>query len=118
MEFNGDADFMGKEDLPWLYEETRRNTPHVIVAFWISMSRQDYRGMLKDITAPCLVTFGRESNYYPPENSAYLKDHIPQARVIPFEGCGHALHIQNPEKFNKEAIAFLNEPNVRLSPET
>jgi non-heme chloroperoxidase len=107
MEFNGDADFMGKEDLPWLYEEARSNTPHIIVALWISMSMQDYRGMLKDITAPCLLTFGWESNYYPPENSAYLKDHIPQARVIPFEGCGHALHIQNPDKFNKEAIAFL-----------
>ena len=109
MEFNDKVDFMGKEDLPWLYEEARRNTPHVMVALWISMSMQDYRPVLKDITAPCLITFGCESNYYPPGNYAYMKDQIPQARVIPFEGCGHALHIQDPEKFNRELIAFLKD---------
>ncbi len=108
-EFNDQADFLGKEDLPWLYEEARRNTPHVIVALWISMSLQDYRPVLKDITAPCLIVCGQESNYYPPENYTYMKDRLPQARVISFAGCGHAPHIQDPEKFNRELLAFLKE---------
>jgi non-heme chloroperoxidase len=107
MEFDDQADFPGKADLPWLYEEARKNTPHAIVAFWISMSMQDYRPVLKDIKIPCLIAYGCESNYYPPENYAYMKTHIPQARVIPFERCGHALHIQDPEKFNRGLFAFL-----------
>lgn len=107
MEFLADRDFKGKEDLPWLYEEARKNTPHAIMAFWISMMVQDYRPILKTITVPCLLTYGEESNYYPPENYAYMRDQIPNAKVVPFAGCGHALHIQDAEKFNRELIAFL-----------
>jgi len=106
-EFDYRADFRGKEDLPWLYEEARKNTPHVIISLWISMSLQDYRPILKKITAPCLITYGLESNYYPPENYEYMKNQIPDAKVVPFEGCGHALHIQDPEKFNRTVIEFL-----------
>jgi pimeloyl-ACP methyl ester carboxylesterase len=107
-EFNHRVEFKGKEDLPWLYEEARRNTPHVIVALWISMSMQDYRPLLKDITVPCLLAYGCESNYYPPENYDFMKNQLPEAKVIPFEGCGHALHIQDAEKFNQAAIKFLS----------
>jgi non-heme chloroperoxidase len=109
MAFNVQGDFPGKADLPWLYEEARHNTPHVIVALWISMSGQDYRTVLPEITAPCLITYGVESNYYPPENYAYMQSVIPSARVVPFDNCGHALHIQDPVKFNRELIAFLKD---------
>ncbi|MDD5168344.1 MAG: alpha/beta hydrolase [Syntrophales bacterium] len=109
MEFDYGADFKGKEDLPWLYEEARRNTPHVIVALWISMSMQDYRSVLGEISVPCLIAYGIESNYYPPENYEYMRSRIPNAQVVPFEGCGHALHIQDPEKFNEIAGEFLRE---------
>lgn len=109
MEFDARADFKGREDMPWLYAEARRNTPHVIVALWISLTLQDYRPVLKEITAPCLLTYGLESNYYPPENYAYLQETLPRARTVPFAGCGHALHIQDPEPFNRELLAFLKE---------
>jgi pimeloyl-ACP methyl ester carboxylesterase len=107
LEFDRLADFKGKEDLPWLYEEARRNAPHVVVALWISMSLQDYRPVLKDILTPCLITYGLDSNYYPPENYAYMASQMPHAEVVPFEDCGHALHIQDPEKFNRLVIDFL-----------
>lgn len=107
LEFDHQADFKGKEDLPWLYEEARRNTPHIIVAFWISMVMQDYRPLLPEITVPCLLTHGLESNYYPPENYTFMKNGLPEASVVPFAGCGHALHIQDPEKFNTIVGDFL-----------
>lgn len=107
MEFDATTDFKGKEDLPWLYEEAKRNKACVISAFWISMAMQDYRPVLKQITVPCLLTYGTESNYYPPENYDYMQKQIPDARVVPFEGCGHALHIQDPEFFNNTVMDFL-----------
>ena len=107
MEFNATADFKGKEDLSWLYEEARKNKATVIAAFWIAMAMQDYRLLLKNITVPCLLTYGTESNYYPPENYDYMQRQIPDARVIEFEGCGHALHIQDPELFNNAVMEFL-----------
>jgi non-heme chloroperoxidase len=107
MEFNGAAEFKGKQDLPWLYEESLRNKAWVIAAFWIAMATQDYRPVLKDIHVPCLLTYGTESNYYPPENYGYMQKQIPDCRVIAFEGCGHALHIQEPILFNRAVIDFL-----------
>ena len=107
MEFNAAAEFKGKEDLPWLYEEERKNKACVIAAFWIAMAMQDYRPLLKDITVPCLLTYGTQSNYYPPENYEYMRKQIPDVQVIAFDGCGHALHIQDPELFNNTVINFL-----------
>ncbi len=106
-EFNAASDFMGKEDLPWLYEQTRKNKACVIAAFWITMVLQDYRSLLNTINVPCLLAYGTESNYYPSENYEYMRNRLPDARVIPFEECGHALHLQNPGLFNKAVMDFL-----------
>ncbi len=111
MEFSAAANFKGRDDLPWLYEQTEKNKACVIAAFWVSMAMQDYRSVLADIQAPCLLTYGTESNYYPPGNYDYMQKNTPNARVIPFEECGHALHIQDPELFNKEVISFLQSPS-------
>ena len=109
MEFNAAADFKGKDDLPWLLQETKKNKAWIIAAFWIAMAAQDYRPLLKDITVPCLMTYGDESNYYPPENYYYMQAQIPHSRIVVFRGCGHALHIQDPELFNRKAIDFLRD---------
>lgn len=104
------ADFPWKDDLAWLYEEARRNTPHVILFLWISMMMQDYRPQLAEIAVPCLLVWGRESNYYGEDNYVYMKAALvrsPEVSVVPFEGCGHALHIQDPERFNQALIAFI-----------
>ena len=106
-EFDFQADFKGKTEMGWMYVETRRNTPHVIINLWISLSMQDYRSLLPEISIPCLITYGEGSNYYPPENSSYMQEKIPDSKLVSFPGCGHALQLQDPEKFNRELIRFL-----------
>jgi pimeloyl-ACP methyl ester carboxylesterase len=103
-------DFPWRDDLGWLLEEARRNTPHVIIFLWISLVMQDYRELLGRITVPCLIAWGRESNYYDEENYRFMQSALvqsPQVSVVPFEGCGHALHIQDPERFNRTLIDFM-----------
>jgi pimeloyl-ACP methyl ester carboxylesterase len=104
------AEFPWKEDLGWLWEEAKRNTPHVIIFLWISMIMQDYRPQLGEIDVPCLVAWGRESNYYGEDNYTYMKAALarsPEVSVVPFDGCGHALHIQEPDRFNRSLIDFI-----------
>jgi pimeloyl-ACP methyl ester carboxylesterase len=113
MEFNEFAEFMGKEDLPMLEHEAGKNNAAVIAAFWIAMAMQDYRPMLKDIHVPCLLLYGKESNYYPPENFEYMQMQMPHARVIGFEGCGHIPHIQDPACFNQALLNFLAPGNYK-----
>lgn len=103
-------DFPWKDDLGWLYEEAKRNAPHVILFLWISLVMQDYRPQLAEIDVPCLVAWGRESNYYGEDNYTYMKAALvrsPEVSVVPFDGCGHALHIQDPERFNRILIDFI-----------
>lgn len=102
-----EASFKGKDDLPWIYEQSRANDPLVIVSMWIAMAMKDYRPVLPGIMCPCLLTYGTESNYYGPDNYEYMKSRIPAASVLPFEGCGHALHIQEPDRFNKAVMDFI-----------
>jgi pimeloyl-ACP methyl ester carboxylesterase len=85
----------------------KSNNPFVIVSMWISMAIKDYRPVLPGITVPCLLTYGMESNYYGRENYEYMKSRIPDATILPFEGCGHALHLQEPDKFNRAILDFL-----------
>jgi pimeloyl-ACP methyl ester carboxylesterase len=82
----------------------------VILFLWISLVMQDYRPQLADITVPCLIAWGRESNYYGENNYKFMQASMvrsPEVSVVPFDGCGHCLHIQDPERFNRILIAFL-----------
>ncbi len=112
MEFDEAAQFAGKEDLPWLEEQARKNRACVIAAFWVSMSAKDYRPLLPQVTVPCLLAYGTESNYYPAGNYDYMARALPDASVVPFEGCGHALHLQAAERFNQIVIAFLQKGSM------
>ncbi|MDD5475750.1 MAG: alpha/beta hydrolase [Syntrophales bacterium] len=106
------SDFPWKDDLDWLYEEAKRNTPHVIIFLWLSLVMQDYRPQLAEIDVPCLLAWGRESNYYGEDNYEYMKAALvrsPEVSVVPFEGCGHALHIQDPERFNHVLMDFMGK---------
>lgn len=108
-EFNYQENFKGKEDMEWMYIEAQRNTPHVIINLWVALVMQDYRSLLPQISVPCLITYGEESNYYASANSEYMKENIPDSRLVSFPDCGHALHIQDPERFNRELINFLEQ---------
>ena len=61
MEFNAAADFKGKEDLPWIYEEEKNNKACVIAAFWIVMAIQDYRPLLKNIPYPVFLPMAKKA---------------------------------------------------------
>jgi len=106
--FDYKAEFKGKKDLEWMYEQAVKNTAYVIITLWASMIVKDYRNLLKEIDRPALITYGEGSNYYPKENSEYMKSNLKNAVVVSFPGCGHALHIQDYLKFNTTLTNFLN----------
>lgn len=91
----------------WYLEEAQKNTPHVMINLWIAMGSEDYRSILPKITVPCLITYGEESQLYLPEASEYLHKNIPNSQLIAFPGCGHGLHLEEPDKFNRVLINFL-----------
>ncbi|MCY6482975.1 alpha/beta hydrolase [Clostridium aestuarii] len=91
----------------WAFNESLKNSPHVMARMWIDMSAQDHRDMLSSITVPTLITHGGESALYLKENSEYLNKNIPDSKLVTFDGCGHGLQLEDPEKFNKELMNFI-----------
>ena len=56
---------------------------------------------VQKITVPTLVVCGAEDKMTPPDNSVYLRDHIPGARLELIENAGHFVMMENPQAFNK-----------------
>ncbi|MDR1621706.1 MAG: alpha/beta hydrolase [Synergistaceae bacterium] len=38
-----------------------------------------------------------------------MRDHIENSKLILYPGCGHGLFLEDPEKFNADLEAFLQE---------
>ncbi|MCT4507876.1 MAG: alpha/beta hydrolase [Tepidibacter sp.] len=96
-----------KADMDWVYDQVRKNTPHVVVDCWISMSNKDYRAELSKIKVPCLVTRGEESAFCTLETVNYMEKEISDAKVINYPKCGHILFMEEPEIFNNDFIEFV-----------
>ncbi len=96
-----------KEDMAWVFEQVRKNTPHVVVDCWVSMSNQDYREELSKITVPCLIARGEESAFCTLETTKYMEKVISKAKAIDYPKCGHILFMEEPEMFNKDLMDFI-----------
>ena len=105
--FDYESGFKGKTDMEWLYDQALDNRAHVIASLWASMAFKDYRRLLDHIGLPVLIAYGEGSQYYPGENSRYMHERLKNSHLVPFPGCGHAPHIQDPERFNRVLHDFM-----------
>ncbi|ORY58470.1 Alpha/Beta hydrolase protein [Pseudomassariella vexata] len=62
----------------------------------------DYRDQLHLITAKTLVVVGQEDWICPPENSKYIADRIPGARLLIVDGANHSVHLEKNELVLRE----------------
>jgi pimeloyl-ACP methyl ester carboxylesterase len=100
---------MGPQEFKMAMKQSMANTPHVMYAMWHAMSAVDYRDTVVKITVPTLVIYGEKSTLYSSETANYLKSKIPDSRIVVFEGCGHMLPLENPDKFNRVIEEFASE---------
>lgn len=64
---------------------------------------------LAAIRCPALVAAGTEDAVIPSANCQALAEHLPDARIELFPGCGHAFVAQEPERLARLIGAFLAE---------
>jgi 3-oxoadipate enol-lactonase len=72
-------------------------------------SSYQQRFELEKIAVPTHVVVGDEDRLTPPEMSRQMAQRISGARLTLIEGAGHLSNIEQPEKFNRAALAFLIE---------
>lgn len=90
-----------------LTEVVTSTSPHTVVGSWLAYSRGDYREFLPEVAVPSLVVYGGESQVQTPETSEFVAAELPDATLESFEEAGHALFVQQPDRYNDRLRAFL-----------
>jgi len=73
------------------------------------LQEQDRRGVLGNIAVPALVIQGERDRLVPMAAARFLAEHLPQARLAPVPGAGHAPFLSHPDAFLERLEDFLRD---------
>jgi pimeloyl-ACP methyl ester carboxylesterase len=66
----------------------------------------DEDDVLRELRLPLLITHGRSDTVVLPAMAEHVLDTCPTAEASWYDGIGHAPHLEDPERFNRELAAF------------
>lgn len=72
---------------------------------------QDRAAPVENIRVRTLVITGTEDRVYPAPIAQDMARRIPGAQLVELEGCGHLSNLEQPERFNRVLMEFLNKEN-------
>jgi abhydrolase domain-containing protein 14 len=70
---------------------------------------QENKEKLAAITIPCLIVWGSDDQISPLANGELLARKIGGARLVVIDQAPHPCYLEQPEIFNRELLAFLDE---------
>lgn len=73
------------------------------------LASADLRAILPEIRRPVLIIHGSADTICPPGAARYLAKRMPDARLVEFNGVGHAPFLSRPIEFNSVLRSFLRE---------
>jgi non-heme chloroperoxidase len=77
-----------------------------LIEVWTTLSRADFRPVLPAIAVPALLVYGSDSNFYPPATGGFVRDAIPSAELLVYEGADHSPHVGQPDRFAADLARF------------
>jgi len=90
----------------WLYGIGLSSSAHAMGQTLMALRDTDLRDDLPKITIPTLIMHGKKDKICSYEMAEQLRHGIRNSQVITFEHSGHALFLEETEKFNAELIKF------------
>lgn len=69
--------------------------------------QDDFSGELRKIKAPTLLVWGDQDGMVPRSDQEAQTAVIPDARLLVYNGVGHAVHWEDPERFATDLVAFV-----------
>ncbi len=73
-----------------------------------SAESHDVTNDLHKISCPVLLVSSEQDHITPPEEQAYLRDHIPGAELVMLPKTGHASFYERPALFTSILTGFIN----------
>jgi pimeloyl-ACP methyl ester carboxylesterase len=100
---------MPPDRLAIVVEETCKVPSHVWrSAFAGFLGTEDFTGELRRIAVPTLLVWGDRDGYATREAQDRLMAAIPGARLVVYEGGGHAVHWEEPERFARDLETWID----------
>jgi pimeloyl-ACP methyl ester carboxylesterase len=95
-----------RNDIELLIADALRADPGAALGAFLDLLDRDYRDALRTIDVPMLLVFGEMSTSTTPVVRSFMEQTSPRAESLVFGGCGHALVLEEPERFNAALGAF------------
>lgn len=96
----------------WLNGIGISSSSHAMAQSLIALRDTDLRDDLAKITIPTLIMHGKKDKICSFEMAEQMKASIINSHLIPFENSGHALFLEETEKFNEELIKFAKKDSI------
>ncbi len=96
----------------WLTAIMLQSTQYAMEQGLLMIRDTDLREDLKKISVPTAIFHGTLDKLCPFELAEQLHNGIVHSKLIPFENSGHALFLEEREKFNHELITFINDSSI------
>jgi pimeloyl-ACP methyl ester carboxylesterase len=93
----------------WLGSIEMQSSPYAMEQALIALRDEDLRGDLPKIKIPTLIFNAREDKIVSFALAEQMHQAIAGSTLVPFEKSGHALFIEEKDKFNSEFIKFLKQ---------
>ncbi|MGZ5248386.1 MAG: alpha/beta fold hydrolase, partial [Flavitalea sp.] len=81
----------------------------VFKAALTGLMNADYTKELKNIKVPVLIMWGTKDGIFSRTNIQLLVQEIRDARLLVYEGTGHALHWEEPVRFVNDLVGFVTK---------
>ncbi len=101
---------MPKEQFEWIVQCNFQFPRSLAATLLYNQFHTDWRDQIVRIRKPALIIGGRKS-IIPWKSQVWINKSIPNSELEIFEeaeGGGHFMFIENPEKFNRRVLQFLN----------
>src|SRR5262249_19787688 len=69
--------------------------------------RRDYSPLLSDIAVPTLIIVGSDDEFTPVRDAEFMRQRIPNSRMVVIGGVGHMPNLERPDEFNRIVAEFL-----------
>jgi len=101
------------------FEVTRPQKPlgalsQMAAAISHNVSPERLRNISESIPKVLIIT-GDQDNLVPPSGSRYIKEHMPEAELVEWEGVGHGIQVQCKNRFNALLEQVMKEGRDRLA---
>lgn len=106
---------IAREIPPELLETYVRESVQVPAHVWRAafkgfLETPDFSSELRGFNRPALIVWGDRDAFAVKEQQEKLGQVLPNARLLVYEGTGHALHWEQPDRFAADLLEFVYQP--------